>query len=343
MGSRRFAAALVAAVLALAGGAVQVSAADGATVPPHPSAALHAFSAAQVRAAQSYWTPARKGAVKPLASAPIVPLTRQPAVPAGPAGHVAPVVTAGTGARVSPMSDGQWSGSPTSLPAKDVGVLYFTTPSGGGAWCTASVVVAGDRDLVLTAGHCVYDKNYVATNGSGWMGNYQFCPATNGGANQTPYGCWPGRGAVTNWSWLNNRDGSYDFGFVLLGTNSSGQHIADALGNQFGVEWNQPRGSTYMIFGYPGVAPYNGVNPAWCYGTAINYAGSGYNPDMIGVACSNMNHGASGGPWLRQYSFSSGWGYVDSVNSGGLAGDPHIYGSYFDTTFEDVYNYAQAL
>jgi hypothetical protein len=34
---------------------------------------------------------------------------------------------------------------------------------------------------------------------------------------------------------------------------------------------------------------------------------------------------------------------VDSVNSGGYSGDPHIYGSYFDTTFENVYEYAQGL
>ena len=306
------------AIVALAAPGTGGAASAAVANPTRVSAVAHqgATTPAQIRHVLAYWTPARRAAVKPFP----LPRTVRPvaaSVPqrTGPTVRVAPFGNRALqplGAVNAPLaSEGGWTGSQTSLPAKDIGVLAYTTPDGANWGCSASVVVAGNHDVILTAGHCVYNKSYVAKYGTGWSGNYVFYPGYNGTAtNPAPYGAWTGRGAVTTSPWIGTGNLSYDYAFVLLNRNSAGQHIDDALGNALGVEWNAARGRTYRTFGYPAdPAPYDGQHLDWCYSAATTVDGS---PAENRVNC-DMGHGSSGGPWLD--SFSNGWGYANSVNS----------------------------
>ena len=55
-----------------------------------------------------------------------------------------------------------------------------------------------------------------------------------------------------------------------------------------------------------------------------------------------MREGCSGGPWFESFSFSSLSGIQTSVNSFMLARTPDVmYGPYFDSSVESLYNEAR--
>ncbi|MDP9239357.1 MAG: hypothetical protein M3O55_01765 [Actinomycetota bacterium] len=325
-----------AALLAPAGTTVAGAATSAVAPVFHPAA----VSPAQIEGVRKFWTPQRLRAAKPvdLPTGRPAPSAKR-AAPSGPAVRIAPFATSHTSGSdaltTASGANGQWTGSQTSLPAKDIGVLNFTHPDGSAHYCSASVVVSGNRDLLLTAGHCVYDKSFVARYGTGWFGNYVFYPGYNGTAtNQAPYGAWVGRGAGTTGQWLSSGDLSYDIGMVVLNTNSAGRHISDVLGNAFGLEWNLSRGHVIANFGYPqDPVPYDGRHLDWCKGTEAS--GGGGSPTRNRVLC-DMGHGSSGGPWLDQFSSTSGWGYANSVNS--TTDGTYEYSPYFNDTFGSLYN-----
>ena len=73
-----------------------------------------------------------------------------------------------------------------------------------------------------------------------------------------------------------------------------------------------------------------------CWGTS----GTGWLGvyEFIQIAGYNFGGGSSGGPWLDEYSNTTGLGYVRSVTSNGPTDSTaYIQGPYFDSRVNDLF------
>ncbi|CAF4618813.1 unnamed protein product [Rotaria sp. Silwood2] len=106
----------------------------------------------------------------------------------------------------------------SNLPATS-GKVYFVM-NGKNYLCSGSVVNAGNRDMVVPAGHCVFDYEQQM-----WASNWIFVPEYS--SNYRPHGTFIWRQMATKQGWTNNQDYNFDVGIVLMNTNENGQHIQD--------------------------------------------------------------------------------------------------------------------
>jgi V8-like Glu-specific endopeptidase len=212
------------------------------------------------------------------------------------------------------------------------GKVFFEGSNGGYYMCSAAIVSSDSGDLVVTAGHCVYD-----TDSQTWLSsNWVFIPAYSNG--NRPYGTWPARSFATLTSWTNDRDFNNDVAFVALST-LDGQHIQHVLGSQ-GIGFNFARSEYTFAFGYPGNLD-GGNYLKSCIGNAEDPIGTGDGYRGQRLWC-DMGGGASGGPWLQGVDESNGVGYVTAVNSFILSSPSnYIFGPYFDSTIGSLYDSAK--
>lgn len=217
---------------------------------------------------------------------------------------------------------------------KTTGKVFFTLDRVD-YQCSGSSVKAKNKDLVVTAGHCV-------NAGPGaFATNFIFIPAYRNGS--APFGKFAARKLTTTTQWRTAGDLNYDVGIALVRT-VGGKHLADVVGSQ-GVAFNQARRQAVTAFGYPAESPYDGGSLASCSGTtATDTKGSSDE----GVNC-NLNGGASGGPWYLGFDPATGIGITNSLNSfkytGGLLGlgaDPNMYGPYFGSVVQSLYTASQS-
>jgi V8-like Glu-specific endopeptidase len=239
-------------------------------------------------------------------------------------------------------------GSPWYLPsylppATTSGKVFFTTTGGGYTqyWqCSASTVNSGGKDIVITAGHCVYGSLGGEVPGEGWHGNWMFIPDYSNG--NAPYGTWTARQLWTLSNYYNTggsmADEGDDIGAAVMNTNSYGQHIVNVVGGQ-GIEWNYPYYQYVYDFGYPAQSPFNGQVLDYCNGGEFNWGW--VVPNTMGLNC-NFNGGSSGGPWLS--SFNGEWGYINGVNDFGYSSLPnYIFAGYFGSNAGNLYNAVAGL
>jgi V8-like Glu-specific endopeptidase len=285
-------------------------------------------------AAKAAWTPARMRAAQPLSSVPGTGSGTGTATSAGPVGAVAP----GSGARVpgeaptavaaksAELDKGRnvlgrrWRGG--GGVAKSVGKLFFTT-RGRDAVCSASVVAGLRADLVLTAGHCVFNRR--------WATNVAFVPGYRNG--KAPYGIYPAQRLWTTRQWVRRADWRYDVAYIDLGVNGRDQQAGRVVGTQ-GVAFAKVRKRVHT-FGYPAARPYNGETLSYCSARA------GRDKRLRGrtyrMRC-NLTAGASGGPWLAGFRPRTGIGYAVSVNSYKYRGDRnHVQGPVLGRLAELIY------
>ncbi|OLF16147.1 trypsin-like serine peptidase [Actinophytocola xanthii] len=237
---------------------------------------------------------------------------------------------------------------PTSPPARDVTPMAF--PEGGAPWpgggaiestagrvfftyagrrasCSGNAVTSANKSVVMTAGHCV------KLDGA-WHTDWVFVPAYDNGA--TPYGTWSARATFATPQWTATEDINYDVGAAVVAP-LSGQSLTDVVGAQ-GIAFNQARGQNMYAFGWPAAAPYDGSQMVYCSGRTFNALIS----DGIGMTC-DMTGGSSGGPWLLNFTESTGTGIQNSVNSYKINFIPTwMFGPYFGTDAQGVYTTAQA-
>ncbi|WP_214106308.1 trypsin-like serine peptidase [Acrocarpospora catenulata] len=205
----------------------------------------------------------------------------------------------------------------------------FLTMNGSDFVCSASSVKSANRDLVVTAGHCVKD-------GTGsWAENWTFIPGYEAG--REPYGSYPARRMFVAGPWSRSGDDSYDVGMVVVATRA-GRHLADVVGEQE-IGFNIPRGRPVHGFGYPADPPYDGERLMYCAG--------GTKPDPYqqtydqGLRC-DLTAGASGGPWLTGFDPATGKGVLTSVSSFKYSNDRTVmYGPYLGSAAKTLYQTAE--
>ncbi|WP_157251557.1 hypothetical protein [Nonomuraea typhae] len=93
---------------------------------------------------------------------------------------------------------------------KTIGKVFFVNAKGGLNWCSATSIQSQHRNLVATAGNCVYDE---AGNGH-VMDKWVFVPAFYQG--KTPYGIFVGKTAYLHYDYANYEDGDRNYAFVTV-------------------------------------------------------------------------------------------------------------------------------
>lgn len=132
----------------------------------------------------------------------------------------------------------------------------FLTMNGVDLVCSASTVRSANRDLVVTAGHCVKD-------GTGnWAQNWVFVPGYHEG--DRPYGVFTARRMFVAAPWSRAADDTHDIGMVALNT-SGGRHVADVVGTQE-IAFGETGVTHAYGFGFPTDPPYDGERLVYCAG-----------------------------------------------------------------------------
>ncbi|MBI9115705.1 trypsin-like serine peptidase [Sanguibacter suaedae] len=207
----------------------------------------------------------------------------------------------------------------TGLAESTQGRLYVSFPDGDYV-CSGTVVSAAGRNVVATAAHCLWDF----TGDAGWGAMVLFVPDDADDMASAPYGYWSAEaafgpqefadlakiaddGSITGEGW------AYDFAFLTMAPDDSGQEIQDVTGGQ-GITFGTPT-EELVVIGYPSAPPFDGRSQRYCsssrYFTSLRGA--------FGIDCA-MTQGSSGGGWLTDYDPQSGSGYLVATTSFGASG-----------------------
>jgi V8-like Glu-specific endopeptidase len=212
-------------------------------------------------------------------------------------------------------------------PFRTHGKVFFHLPSGN-YFCSATVVRARNKRLVVTAGHCVFGD---ATFADSWM----FVPGKEGSSE--PYGRWTAKRLAAPVAWQSSEDLRYDVGMATM-RKRNGKRLQNVVGAR-GIAFDKGRNHHFDAFGYPAVSPFDG-GQLWRCSSASKGADSGPPPAPTGINC-DMTGGSSGGGWII------GDHRVNSVTSYGydpicpiVCPDPDgekLYGPYFGEVIHDLY------
>jgi hypothetical protein len=225
-----------------------------------------------------------------------------------------------------PTSGATWTGG--GAVVSTAGRVFFTMGANK-ASCSGDAVTSGNQSVVITAGHCVKYQG-------AWHTDWIFVPAYDNGT--APYGQWSARSTLSTPQWVQSEDMNYDVGAAVV-NQLNGQSLGQVVGGQ-GLAFNQPRNQSMYAFGYPAAAPYDGTKLIYCSGSTFT--------DFLltrdhAMNC-GMTGGSSGGPWFLQFNEQNGAGLQASVNSFGYTFLPgYMFGPYFGTDVQNLYNTAQAL
>jgi V8-like Glu-specific endopeptidase len=309
--------------------ATAVTALAGAPAHAAPAASRAAFTTAKAAwtngspesAAQatdkaaSYWTAERmRDAVpaEPPANATSSAVTPKPTGRPGSTNAIAP--TAG----IAPLG----VGVPKSTT---VGKVFAHNPITNEDYaCSASTVGSPSMMLVLTAAHCVHGGR-----GGTWATNWVFVPMYSNGTR--PYGTWAAKYYTAFNEWQNDSNLDRDVAFVTMWPNAAGQRIVNVVGGN-GLSWNQAYEQHVTILGYPAAAPFIGDTQESAVATTFRIGTWPFQENTVATIC-NLTGGASGGPWLRDYT-----GGVALVNGVMSTKQASICRSpYFDSAVFDLY------
>jgi hypothetical protein len=257
-------------------------------------------------------------------------LNAKPAVPpVDPAGAFdVPNLTTPSGASTS-AADGPFV--PTGIegfPLRTHGKIFFRVGLEEFV-CSGTVVSSRGRNVVFTAGHCVY-----STEQAKFVDQLVFVPAYDGNSvDLAPLGSWGAAAVFTSSRYVNTGQLSHDIGVVVLenpieGTTGS-RRIAFDL---------DPAGRQFTIYGYPAkpTPPYDGKTMIGCRSETKNRDSGQGSPFPIAGGPCDMQGGSSGGGWI------TGGGYLNSVISYGYCDDaPSLcgltFGPYFTDQAKDLY------
>lgn len=222
-----------------------------------------------------------------------------------------------------------------TYPGRTHGKVFFRM-QGMKFVCSGTVVTSGGRNLVLTAGHCVYDEvaQRFATN---WM----FVPGFRDG--EKPFGEWAAQRLATTTRFASNGDERWDVGVAVVRRDHNGRGVQDVVGAR-GIAFNQPRDQFYRAFGYPATGRFDGRR---LYRCDSDYDGEDREfspPRPMRIDC-DMAGGSSGGGWVVDDSTvvsvtSYGYEYPPLVCMADPSACPErdkLFGPYFGSTIHELY------
>jgi V8-like Glu-specific endopeptidase len=222
-----------------------------------------------------------------------------------------------------------YSGTPTARTLDKVirtGAI-FDSDTSGDHFCTGSVVSSPNRDIILTAAHCIHSGK-----GGSYQKNLVFVPNYQNGA--TPDGIWPVKEMVVDKRWADSSDPDLDVAFMAVNT-LNGKRIEDVLkGNKLGID--QGFTNVVLVIGYPKSSD----QPIACGNRT-----SQQSAHQMRFACNGYFGGTSGSPWLTHFDEASGTGTVIGDIGGYQEGgdsDNVSYSPYFDQDVKNLYDKAVA-
>ncbi len=297
---------------------------------------------------RAYWTTDRMQRAAPVEQR-IAPDTATPD-PSSPMASQTPVPPSPSSVKASPNSVKQGVSSlaapanSLAAPANVQGKFYtgipvvgtfFADTAAGDTTCTGSVVHSPNKNLVLSAGHCL----------KAWRSNGAhriFVPQYTAGrdAAHQPFGFFPVDAVFvdprysppTAISTLTD----LDFGFAQLDPNDGGTQIEDVTG-ALTLKTTPGYRNNVTVLGYPTKA-HNANGQTWS--CAVTTAAlPGYHQMQMG--CPGFYGGTSGGPWIANYNATAHTGDVigetGGVNGGGDT-DAVSYSPMFDQQIQLLYN-----
>jgi V8-like Glu-specific endopeptidase len=262
-------------------------------------------TASEAAAVARYWTPARMRSARPLDQ--IVNGSSGPAAPSG--------ETASASFASVPNT--------TQPPFTAVGRVFLKVGNFAG-FCSGTAIDSPSRQLVLTAGHCLYSilPGHLIPTAARY---FDFVPDYSHG--QAPFGEFIGRKGFMPRPWLRSINENYDMAAVLTRPNAEGLNVADAVGGGIPIATDRARDQEYQVLGYPGGPERKNMQE--CDGRfsgddRLTYPLGG--PPSLGVGCF-MGEGSSGGPWL----INEGTEVGGITTYGHIRNFTHTYGPYFSS------------
>ena len=212
----------------------------------------------------------------------------------------------------------KFNGSPTT------GALFFTT-GGKAHFCSASVVRSTQKDLLLTAAHCVYGSD------NKFAGNIEYVPGYHDG--KQPHGVWPVRSITIASNWRTSHNINMDFAFLAVAP-ESGKSIEQTTGG-FTLGINLPDNEKIEAVGQNDTD----AQPVRCATKSFRFRAG-----QLEFYCRGFWTGTSGGPWVLHYDAKTGGGTVFGVIGGYEGGGDYdwaSYSSYFGSSARNLYQQAE--
>ena len=211
-----------------------------------------------------------------------------------------------------------------ALAAIRVGAIFVHEASGN-HFCTASVVTSPDRDLLITAAHCINGGR-----GGGYRSDIVFIPAYRDG--KAPFGVWTPARLVVASGWANSSDPALDVGFVVLKP-YQGRNIEDVLGANT-LDFNAGYRNLVRVTGYPKTTE----EPVTCKNWTSEQSAT-----QLRFDCKGFTGGTSGSPWVTSLDPTTGTGRIVGVlggyEEGGDTPDTS-YSSYLGSAIHQLYEQA---
>lgn len=204
----------------------------------------------------------------------------------------------------------------SKMPFKAGGKLFF---SRGGSNYVASAQVAMKKNLLLTAAHCVQDKN-TGEIGSNFL--FERCYQDGSCAETLTF-----RTVAMKSYWHEKKEWRWDYAFAILEGSSS---LTDLL--SYSTEG--AAGKEVIAMGYP-TNYYDGMSMVYVKGQTVNASGN-----TMFLNGDKMRGGCSGGAWVLEDGST-----VVGLNSFGPALTYYAFvGSpVLDADFESLYQYVLSL
>jgi len=271
------------------------------------------------------------------------------------------VDTGGSGGGGNSDTNSEWTDG--GAVQRAAGRLFFEMPNNArrkGPWtgyvCSGTVVIdgVGERSLILTASHCVYDDTNKA-----FARNVLFIPdqantsgsGTDSNCNNDPIGCWVASFGVVDNNWTTSvfpNNIAWDYAFYVV--DDVGSHQPGLEGSSDVLDSATPAMTVDFVTPSVDDGTAGEGTPDFTFGMGYSYSDDPNfmycAEDMTTEGTDNwwlpscgLSGGSSGGPWLQPPD--AGNGTVISVNSWGYTTSPGMAGPKLSgTSASCVYNAA---
>lgn len=215
------------------------------------------------------------------------------------------------------------------------------------SWCSASAINNPNRNMLLTAGHCVYSHDFgTFLVQNGW--SLYFIPGYHQG--NEPLGRYQVKFVATTPEWRQSHEAYDDDLALAIVYKRNGTALGETVGG-LGIKWNIPvavPGIPYnapfsrfrSVQGYPSEYPYDGSMQYVC-SDEQRHASIGVN--SVEIDCS-MTRGVSGSPWLIGSSVSDGdangvVSNIDRIEGPTVMRSPYFDGNNIGSLYNSYANY----